>query len=277
MAMISSQPTIGYLLKTFPKLSETFILNEMLELERQGLQLHIFSLRQPQASPQHPAVRQLRAPVTYIPSLLPECHPDAEAALLQSQIDWYQRDASRLLETMQFYCDRSESRRLNELLQGGYLAQKLEELKIDHLHVHFANIPAATAEVAQELCDVSYSITAHAKDIYLTEPAALNRRIRNAEFVVTCTDYNRRYLQSITNARTPIHWPITASTSRTFVRHCRVTVLPPPPPRIPRAPCASCRLAGSAKRKDFRSYWRPVSSCKPPVLTFSVASSALAR
>src|SRR5579859_259263 len=58
---------IAYLLKTFPKLSETFILNEILELERQGMELHIFSLREPSETKVHGAVAQVRAGVTYIP------------------------------------------------------------------------------------------------------------------------------------------------------------------------------------------------------------------
>src|SRR5579859_4378110 len=57
---------IAYLLKTFPKLSETFILNEILELERQGLELHIFSLRQPSETKVHPGVAEVKARVTYI-------------------------------------------------------------------------------------------------------------------------------------------------------------------------------------------------------------------
>ena len=57
---------IAYLLKTFPKLSETFILNEILELERQGLELHIFSLRQPSETKVQPGVAEVRARITHI-------------------------------------------------------------------------------------------------------------------------------------------------------------------------------------------------------------------
>src|SRR6266536_697785 len=59
-------PRIGYVLKMFPRLSETFILNEILELERQGLSLSIFSLKRPEASGGGP-VSQVRARVTYLP------------------------------------------------------------------------------------------------------------------------------------------------------------------------------------------------------------------
>lgn len=198
-------PVVGYLLKTFPKLSETFILNEMLELERQGIRLHVFSLRKPKDKHHHPAVSQLRAPVTYLPSLLPEYNRAEEAALLESHLQWNQRDPVAYLDVLQFYLDRPEEKRLNELLQGSHLALELQRLGISHLHVHFANVPTATAEIAKRFTDIPYSITAHAKDIYLTDKDALNRRIREAEFVLTCTDFNRRHLQSLSTSETPIY------------------------------------------------------------------------
>src|SRR5438093_11261074 len=65
--MTISQPKqIGYIVKMFPRLSETFILNEILELERQGLALRIFSLKRPENSAGRPAT-QARARITYLP------------------------------------------------------------------------------------------------------------------------------------------------------------------------------------------------------------------
>ena len=231
--MTAQKPVIGYLLKTFPKLSETFILNEILELERQGLNLHIFSLRRPSDRRQHPALSQLQAPVTYIPSLLPEWHHDEETQLIKNQVAWGQRDPNQLMAALQFYCDRPESRRFNEFLQGCYLATELERLGIEHLHVHFANIPTATAEIAQHLSGVPFSITAHAKDIYLTEPAALDRRLRSAEFVLTCTDFNRRYLNTISTSDTPIHLSYHGIDLSRFTRHPDVAAPPSPPSARP--------------------------------------------
>ena len=199
------RPLIGFLLKTYPKLSETFILNEILELERQGLNLHIFSLRQPPEQCTHPGVAAVKAPVTYLPSLLPEFEPAHEKKLLDAHLDLFHQDGSTYLKALKFYMSRPEERRLHEFLQGGYLAWKLKTLGITHLHAHFANVPTATAEIAQAFTGLSYSITAHAKDIYLSNHDALDRRMAKAEFVLTCTDYNRRYLEQISTSRTPIH------------------------------------------------------------------------
>ena len=231
--MTVQKPVIGYLLKTFPKLSETFILNEILELERQGLNLHIFSLRRPADRRHHPALSQLQAPVTYIPSLLPEWHHDEETLLVENQVAWGQRDPNQLMAALQFYCNRPETRRFNEFLQGCYLATELERLGIEHLHVHFANIPTATAEIAQRLSGVPFSITAHAKDIYLTEPVALSRRLCSAEFVLTCTDFNRRYLNTIATSDTPIHLSYHGIDLSRFTRHPDVTIPQAPPSARP--------------------------------------------
>src|SRR4030067_1862944 len=58
---------VAYLLKRYPRISETFILNEILELERQGLDLSIFSLLPPEGGRFHPQVGLVKAPVTYLP------------------------------------------------------------------------------------------------------------------------------------------------------------------------------------------------------------------
>src|SRR5882724_5407221 len=58
---------VGYVLKMFPRLSETFILNEVLELERQGLELRIFSLKRPAEAVFHAQTKLVRSPITYLP------------------------------------------------------------------------------------------------------------------------------------------------------------------------------------------------------------------
>jgi colanic acid/amylovoran biosynthesis glycosyltransferase len=57
---------VGYVLKRFPRLSETFILNEMLELERQGAEIEVFSLFKPPAEEKHALLSELKAKVTYL-------------------------------------------------------------------------------------------------------------------------------------------------------------------------------------------------------------------
>src|SRR5215469_10388687 len=86
---------IAYLVKTFPKLSETFILNEILELERQGLELHIFSLRQPTEAKVHPGVAEVRAPVTYVRSWYTPLPPPPERVPFEKLAHKVQRREER--------------------------------------------------------------------------------------------------------------------------------------------------------------------------------------
>lgn len=199
------RPLIGLVLETFPNASENFILNEILELERQGLDLHIFSLRPPSEETTHPNVAKVKATVTYVPSVLPTFDTSAERELVGAQVALFEQDSNTYLETLKLYLKRDENEQLNEFLQAGYLAYKLKKLGISHLHAHCAGVPAATAEIVQAFSGVSYSIAAHTNDIYLSNRAALNRRMAKADFIFTCSEYNRAHLKQISTSPTPIH------------------------------------------------------------------------
>jgi glycosyltransferase involved in cell wall biosynthesis len=77
---------------------------------------------------------------------------------------------------------------------------------VSHLHAHFAHSPASVAFYASILSGLPFSFTAHAKDIYTTDPAQLREKIAHARFVVTCTEYNRRHLSRLSaGGAAPIH------------------------------------------------------------------------
>jgi glycosyltransferase involved in cell wall biosynthesis len=73
------------------------------------------------------------------------------------------------------------------------------------LHAHFANVPTTVAEIVKHLTGIPYSFTAHAKDIYLTPPSELTRKIQKAECVLTCTAVNQSYLAGLAGQSTPVH------------------------------------------------------------------------
>src|SRR5437867_9146642 len=60
---------IAYVLKVFPRLSETFVINEIRELERQGVEVHVFSLHPQPAAVPHGLLRQLAAPIVTVEAL----------------------------------------------------------------------------------------------------------------------------------------------------------------------------------------------------------------
>ena len=188
---------IGYMLKRYPRLSETFILNEMRALERLGTHLHVFSLMRPEEALSHPAVMELHAPVTYLPETWTakiRAVARAHATMAWTVPRRYLQAAGRA-----FWWSLRSRRPLSickQFLRSGFMAVACREQHIVHLHAHFANAPATVARLVSVMCDISYSFSTHAKDLYLTRQKVMRRRIGSASFVLTCTRHNVEYIRS---------------------------------------------------------------------------------
>jgi glycosyltransferase involved in cell wall biosynthesis len=182
---------VGYVLKRFPRLTETFILNEMLELERHGAIVEVFSLREPRDEPRHPDLARLNATIHYLTSSLPAdpCGEDAFEAL------WRGKPVEKARKL------RRQAARISGIAASAGL---------DHLHAHFASDAATAALIAGELSGVPVSFTAHARDIYHTyvspevDDAVRRAKLEMAGFVVTVSDYNARYLHELSGGRARI-------------------------------------------------------------------------
>jgi glycosyltransferase involved in cell wall biosynthesis len=183
---------LGLLVKIWPKLSETFILEEILALERHGVALRLYALAGPTDALTHPAVARVRAPLTCVPQS-PRRHW-AEFAARHLRV----AAAAPLayLRALAFAVRRGR-RALHDFVQAGWLAAQLRDDGIGHLHTHFISTPADVADLVSQLTTLPFSISAHAKDIYLSDPADLRRKLEAARFTVTCTEFNRRTLASI--------------------------------------------------------------------------------
>jgi colanic acid/amylovoran biosynthesis glycosyltransferase len=190
---MSSEPgAVGYVLKRFPRLSETFILNEVLELERQGQRVEIFSLMRPEGGIQHRQLAEVRARVTYLPekiALRDLAVREAEHAerLFQERLLGEVIDAGTGLGP------------LPRWMQAAAIAMLARSRGIRHLHAHFASDAATVAMLAGRMTRIPFSFTAHAKDIFdeSVDLELLKEKIREARFVVTVSEYNRRYLTSL--------------------------------------------------------------------------------
>jgi glycosyltransferase involved in cell wall biosynthesis len=192
---------IGVLVKTFPKLSETFVLGEVLGLEKLGLELEIFALQRPVDALQHDTIKRVLARVRYLRNgtLLGVVRRLFDSALLMTITP------IQYIKTLTSALRRAEGGRGRDFMLACTLARKLRRSGITHLHAHFATQPVAVAELAARLTGIPFSISAHAKDIYLSEPPVLARKMANARFTVTCTDYNRRYLAGIAMPGTAVY------------------------------------------------------------------------
>ena len=185
------RPTIGYVVSTWPRLSQTFVLNEILALEQRGLPVRIFSIKDPGGEPTHAKLTKVRAPVKYL------SFRRRRRAILVANLrvardlpGCYFRTLIRALRYGQIAIVRC-------FFQAGYLADLLRRGPVTHLHAHFATAPALVAMFTHELVDIPYSFTAHARDIYVdTEPELLRAEAQRARAVITCTEHNRQYLSS---------------------------------------------------------------------------------
>lgn len=199
--------TLAYILKGYPRISETFISNEILLLEKLGFTMHLFPMRQPRESFSHASVKKIKAQVSYLPTELSENF----IKLLIPNILLAIRHPRRYKKTLQraeFAKAKNKRATLKHLLQAGYLCyyHLTGDTKIGHLHGHFAHSPTSVTRFAASLSGLSYSFTAHAKDIYTSTKDKLRQRIEEAEFVVTCTKYNKEFLEELKgDCTTPIH------------------------------------------------------------------------
>jgi glycosyltransferase involved in cell wall biosynthesis len=195
------------ILKGYPRISETFISNEILLLERLGFTIHLFSMRQPRENFSHDSINRIRAAVDYLPeTLLTSLH-----RLLYRNLLLAAKRPRHYLAAL-----RTAVRRLwrtgnvatiKHLLQAGYLVQRfLPNSGVVHLHAHFAHSPTSVAMFASQLSGLDFSFTAHAKDIYTSDPRQLREKMAMARFVVTCTEYNKRFLLDMAPGETtPVH------------------------------------------------------------------------
>ncbi len=195
-----NRPFLGMILKGYPRISETFISNEILLLEKLGFPIHLFSMRRPRENFTHQSVNQIQAAVDYLPETLLKPLPRLmyHNCLLAAQRP---RIYARALKTaFRRFLRTRKSATLKHLFQAGYLVQRLmPDRRVIHLHAHFAHSPASVAMFTSILSGLPFSFTAHAKDIYTSDPRQLREKAALAKFVVTCTEYNRRYLLALCN------------------------------------------------------------------------------
>jgi glycosyltransferase involved in cell wall biosynthesis len=193
-------PPVGYVLRMFPQASETFVANEVRELERLGLSIRIYSYRRPRETVRHEVVRALRAPITYLPDPLWR-HP---LALLRAHRALHRREPSRYRSVLR-YVLRSFLRERDldvwrRFTQAGYLATLIDRDGVTRLHAHFAHAATHVAMLTAMFLDLPFSFSAHARDIYTAKRSLLREKIAAARYVLTCTDANRAYLRELVDA-----------------------------------------------------------------------------
>ena len=189
-------PFLGYVVKRYPRFSETFIVNEILAHERAGVPVHIFALRRVNETHFQSILSQVRSPVTYIPDNIPKVDAFWDAL----------NDARAELPELWPAIEKLGPSEALDVHQAVGLALKVRELGISHIHAHFGTVATTVARLAARFANLSYTFTAHAKDIFHADvdTAALRTKLADAASVVTVSDFNVTWIRECYGAEVPV-------------------------------------------------------------------------
>jgi glycosyltransferase involved in cell wall biosynthesis len=188
---------IAVVVKGYPRLSETFIAQEILGLERRGLALTIVSLRHPTDTAVHGMHRQIHAPVLYLPEYLYQ-EPVRVLRTWRSVRRWPTYEAARRLWLRDLRRDPS-SNRGRRFGQALVLAHELPA-DVGLLYAHYLHTPASVARYAAVLRGLPWCASAHAKDIWTTPAWEQADKLRDAAWATTCTAAGAAQLRALAPA-----------------------------------------------------------------------------
>jgi len=185
---------VAFVLKGYPRLSETFIAHEIAALERRGLDILIVSLRRPGDTRRHPVHDEIRAPLLYLPEyLLLEPVRVLRAWWRIRKSPAYQKARSLWLEDLRRDPTPNRMRRFGQALA---LAAELPG-DVARLHAHFLHTPASVTRYAALLRGLPWTGSAHAKDIWTTPEWDKREKLASCEWLVTCTRTNHDHLAAL--------------------------------------------------------------------------------
>lgn len=250
--MIAHTAPLAIVVKCWPRLSETFVAQELAALEARGQQFQIWSLRHPANEKCHPLHEQVEAQVRYLPEYL---HQELQRVVR----------AWRFCRRLPGYCDawqifiadvrRDRTRnRLRRFGQACVLAAELPG-SIQAIYAHFLHTPASVARYAAIIRGIPWSYSAHAKDIWTAPDWELTEKLDSgrfgASFGVTCTAIGARHLRSLCGSDDRID----------LVYHgLDLSRFPPPPARMDRGSGAQLRLLSVGRLVEKKGYDRLIAA-----------------
>ncbi|TWA28134.1 glycosyltransferase family 4 protein [Sinorhizobium medicae] len=199
---MSPKPKIAVVLKGYPRLSETFIAQELLGLERAGHELVLIALRRPTDGKRHPVHDEIRAPVHYLPEYLHEEPWRVLRALARAVA---KRSFWRMLRP--FFRDLARDRSRNRFRRLGQALVLAAEWPDDAswLHAHFIHTPASVTSYASMISGIPWTCSAHAKDIWTSQDWELSDKLGRARWTVTCTRSGYEHLRDLSSDKTRVH------------------------------------------------------------------------
>ncbi|KIN70527.1 Glycosyltransferase, group 1 family protein [Sulfitobacter noctilucae] len=218
---------LAVVVKGWPRLSETFIAQELVALEEAGLSFDIWSLRHPTDTKTHPLHDRLQAPIRYLPEYLRD-DPARVAHAMGAAATMPGFDTAAAA----FVADLERDDTVNRRRRWGQACVMAHELpdNVQGIYAHFLHTPSSVARYAAILRGLPWSFSAHAKDIWTSPEWELREKLsaahHGAAFGATCTRFGTEHLQGL--ADTPDRVDL--------VYHgLDLSRFPAPPDRLPRA------------------------------------------
>ena len=186
---------IAIILKGYPRLSETFIAQEIRALELRGFEILLFSLRHPTDPASHPIHAEIKAPVVYLPEYVKDDIPRIIRGWLRvRRLPGYKKAWCRFLKDIRRDFTANRMRRFAQAL---VLANEMPA-SVGHYYAHFMHTPASVTYYASIINEMPWSISAHAKDIWTIEDWEKREKLESCNWLVTCTSANVKHLSALT-------------------------------------------------------------------------------
>ncbi|MTI09333.1 glycosyltransferase family 4 protein [Curvivirga aplysinae] len=198
----SEKPSVAFVLKGYPRLSETFIAQEIRNLEKLGLGIKIISLRHPTDTARHPIHSEIEADVSYLPEYLHEEKSRVLKAWLKARcLPGYSKAFRAFLKDYKRDKTRNRIRRFG---QACVLATELPD-SIERVHFHFLHTPASVTRYAAIMRKLPWSGSAHAKDIWTIPDWEKQEKMAEMGWLSTCTAYGAAHLRDLSPDPEKVH------------------------------------------------------------------------
>lgn len=184
-------PRIAYMMSRFPKITETFIINEIIELRDLGFDINIYPLLQDQSKVTHPEVESLSELIHYLPFISWKIIKANFTSLFQTPSTYIKTIMEILIGTsgsMNFFIGA-----LGILPKSICFAKQMQRHNIQHIHAHFATHPTVAALIIHRLTGITFSFTCHGSDIHIDQ-TMFKQKAAAAKFIVAISKYNREFL-----------------------------------------------------------------------------------
>jgi glycosyltransferase involved in cell wall biosynthesis len=193
--MLSTEPLrVGYVVKRYPRFSETFIVREILAHERAGLDVEIFTLRPSTDANYQDLIARVRGRVTHL-----YLSPEGVAWTTLTANSFWQvlRETAAAVPGFWAALAEADDGDARDIYEAAVLAREVRRKNIGHLHAPFASDACTVARLAARFAGIPYSFTARAKDIFheSVRPDDLRRKLRDAAGVVTISRFHLDYLR----------------------------------------------------------------------------------